>query len=66
MRRKNLRKKRINLYNTKNLSINETYEQTINGNDRNYYEIIDQNIYDEINYDQLNAQTNQTVEYAGV
>jgi hypothetical protein len=65
MRRKNLRKKRFNSFNTKNLCINEIYEQIVNENDRNYYEIIDsnldENIYDQINYDQLNAQTNQTV-----
>jgi len=67
MRRKNSRKKRIN---TKNLCINEIYEQTINENDRNYSEIIDsnldENVYYEINYDQLNVETNQTVEYAAV
>jgi hypothetical protein len=67
MRRKNSRKKRIN---TKNLCINEIYEQTINENDRNYSEIIDsnldENVYYEINYDQLNVETNQTVEYEAV
>jgi hypothetical protein len=67
MRRKNLRKKRIN---TKNLCINEIYEQTVNENDRNYYEILDsnldENVYNQINYDQLNDETNETVEYVAV
>jgi hypothetical protein len=67
MRRKNLRKKRTN---TKNPCINEIYEQTVNENDRNYYEILDsnldENVYNEINYDQLNDETNQTVEYVAV
>jgi hypothetical protein len=42
------------------------YEQTNNENDQNYCEIIeiylDENVYNEINYDQLNAETNETVE----
>jgi hypothetical protein len=67
MRRKNLRKKRIN---TKNLCINEIYEETNDENNRNHYEIIesnlDENVYNEINYDQLNAETNESVEYAAV
>jgi hypothetical protein len=67
MRRKNLRKKRIN---TENLCINEIYEQTNNENNRNYYEKIDrnldENVYNQINYDQLEAETNETVEYAVV
>jgi hypothetical protein len=67
MRRKNLREKRFNSSNIKYLYINEIYEQT---NNENYDEIIesnlDENVYNEINYDQLNAQTNETVEYAAV
>ncbi len=73
MHRKNLRKKRFNSCNTKNLCINEMYEmyeQTINENVPNYDEIIDRNLdenfYNQINYDQLEAETNETVEYAAV
>jgi hypothetical protein len=70
LRRKNSRINRINLCNNKNLCINEIYEQTINEYDLNYDEIIDsnldENVYNQINYDQLNAETNETVEYAAV
>jgi hypothetical protein len=70
MRRKNLRKRRFNSCNTKNLCINEIYEETTNEYDRNYCEIIesylDENVYNQINYDQLNAETNETDEYAAV
>jgi hypothetical protein len=70
IRRKNSRINRINSCNTKNLCINEIYEETNNENDRNYYEIIernlDENVYNQINYDQLNPETNETVEYAAV
>jgi hypothetical protein len=48
----------------------EMYEQTINENVPNYDEIIDRNLdenfYNQINYDQLEAETNETVEYAAV
>ncbi len=67
MRRKNLREKRFNSSNIKYLCINEIYEET---NNENHDEIIesnlDENVSNEINYDQLNAQTNETVKYAAV
>jgi hypothetical protein len=63
MRRKNLREDIHNSCNIKYLRINEIYEET---NNENYYEIIesnlDENVYKEINYDQLNAETNETDE----
>jgi hypothetical protein len=70
MRRKNLREKTFNSCNIKYLCINEIYGQTNNENDRNHYDIIDsnldENVCNQINYDQLNAQTYETVEYAAV
>jgi hypothetical protein len=66
--RKKFSKKRIDSCYTKNLCINELYEET--NQNRNYSEIIDsnldENIYSEINYDELNAETNQTDEQTGV
>jgi hypothetical protein len=70
MRRKNLRKKRFNSCNTKNLYINDIYEETNFENNQNYDEIIDSNlvedVYNQIYFDQLNTETNETVEYAAV
>jgi hypothetical protein len=72
MRRKTLRKNEtINKSeNVNNIESQDAYDDIDNQYDRNYYLRINHEldyyeigVYDEINYDQLNVETNQTVEY---
>ncbi len=69
--RKRLRKKRIinKSKNVHNIELEKVYEEINNEYDRNYEEMVDNEIYnynignyDDINYSQLNIETNKTVE----
>jgi hypothetical protein len=66
-----LRKKRIinKSKNVHNIELEKVYEEINNEYDRNYEEMVDNEIYnynignyDDINYSQLNIETNKTVE----
>jgi len=69
--RKRLRKKQIinKSKNVHNIELEKVYDKTNNEYDRNCEEMIDNEIYnydigsyDEINYNELNVETNKTVE----